>query len=649
MFSYWKGDRYMFSKKNCLAKSLILLLIALMLVPSTVSRTVKAEEGETGIITVGDKENGGIPINSEDDFIKLTLTTTEVQSDPELQRYSGEFLNVGNKGLDMVKAAEGEDPIIYTVTYPGELDYFGRPITVQLEAEVIDEGEITNGSWIRLWIDGSTGLVKLGMKGRYGATIRWTITLLNPADNTEYPIDVIFGFKDPDESHYLFDTTKRQIYYLSYDGIADYYELADDGLYRLAKRGGPERYSSKSPAPDFNNSNCFYMDMNGSFSFDTFTFTQGAYVIPYFYSRKYNITYDLNDKTDGGPAATPAEGNPTEYVVSGDAVPIPNEPTREGYIFKGWTRADGSDNQVDPWDTGDKEFVAQWEPIKYEVLYDANRPEGTKPTDKNVDVPDQKNLEYNKTYNVNDNTFTTEGYKFVGWTIDPEGNGRKFAEGEEYKNLTTENGGTVTIYAQWEPLPYTILYDPNAPKEEVTGKMDPDNYDGSDATMPSKNEWVYVRDYYDLVGYTVEDPESDDVKDPVSAEYRPTLIADDDGEITLYAQWDPWPYHIAYDANGGEGHIPTQDFVYEKDPADPWNSETNNDRFTRKGYKFIGFKYQNEEGEWSDLIPPTGVEDFYDYLVNVLKVKDSTVTLYAQWQKNPVKPYALPTTGIDRR
>ena len=128
-----------------------------------------------------------------------------------------------------------------------------------------------------------------------------------------------------------------------------------------------------------------------------------------------------------------------------------------------------------------------------------------------------------------------------------------------------------------------------------------------------------------------------------------TLIADDDGQITLYAQWNPWPYHIAYDANGGEGHIPTQDFVYEKDPADPWNSETNNDRFTRKGYKFIGFKYQNEEGEWSDLIPPTGVEDFYDYLVNVLKVKDSTVTLYAQWQKNPVKPYALPTTGIDRR
>ena len=546
----------MFNKKNSLVKFLILSLIALMLVPNAVSRTVNAEEEEPGIVTV---KEGGTAINSEDDFTKLTLTTTTVVTNPELQTYSGDFLNVGNKGLNLEKAAEGEDPIIYTITYPAELNYFNIPVTVQLQAEVISEGEVSSGSWIKLWIDGATGLVKLGMKGRYGATIRWTITLLDPEDNSFFPVDVVFGFKDPDESHYLFDTTQRDIYYLSLDGIAEYYELANDGLYRLSKRGGPDRYTSKSPAPDFNNSNCFYMDMKGTFTFDTFTFTQGAYVVPYFYSRKYNITYDLNDD-DGGPKATPAKDNPTEYAVSGDPVEIPNEPSRPGYKFVGWTREDGSDNQVDPWESGDKEFVAQWEPLPYKILYDPNVPEG----------------------------------------------------------------------------------------EKVNGEMEPDNYTGADSTMPSKEEWTYSRDYYELVGYTYEDPDSEDIKKLQADEYRPELLGDDNGEITLYAQWEPWPYHIAYDANGGEGHIPTQDFVYEKEPEDPWNSETNNDRFTRKGYKFIGFKYQDENGEWSDLIPPTGVEDFYDYLVNVLKIKDSTVTLYAQWQKNPVAPYALPVTGIDR-
>ncbi|MBQ6478075.1 MAG: InlB B-repeat-containing protein [Erysipelotrichaceae bacterium] len=639
----------MFNKKNSLVKFLILSLIALMLVPNAVSRTVNAEEEEPGIVTV---KEGGTAINSEDDFTKLTLTTTTVVTNPELQTYSGDFLNVGNKGLNLEKAAEGEDPIIYTITYPAELNYFNIPVTVQLQAEVISEGEVSSGSWIKLWIDGATGLVKLGMKGRYGATIRWTITLLDPEDNSFFPVDVVFGFKDPDESHYLFDTTQRDIYYLSLDGIAEYYELANDGLYRLSKRGGPDRYTSKSPAPDFNNSNCFYMDMKGTFTFDTFTFTQGAYVVPYFYSRKYNITYDLNDD-DGGPKATPAKDNPTEYAVSGDPVEIPNEPSRPGYKFVGWTREDGSDNQVDPWESGDKEFVAQWEPLPYKILYDPNVPEDA-PKDAKLDgemEPDNYTGADLEMPSKNEWTYTLTGYKLIGYTYeDPDSGDVKELKADEYRpELLADDNGEITLYAQWEPLPYKILYDPNVPEgEKVNGEMEPDNYTGADSTMPSKEEWTYSRDYYELVGYTYEDPDSEDIKKLQADEYRPELLGDDNGEITLYAQWEPWPYHIAYDANGGEGHIPTQDFVYEKEPEDPWNSETNNDRFTRKGYKFIGFKYQDENGEWSDLIPPTGVEDFYDYLVNVLKIKDSTVTLYAQWQKNPVAPYALPVTGIDR-
>lgn len=51
---------------------------------------------------------------------------------------------------------------------------------------------------------------------------------------------------------------------------------------------------------------------------------------------------------------------------------------------------------------------------------------------------------------LNNNTYVRENYEFVGWNTRPDGSGISYADGAEIINLTSEEGGTVTLYAQWE-------------------------------------------------------------------------------------------------------------------------------------------------------------------------------------------------------
>lgn len=52
--------------------------------------------------------------------------------------------------------------------------------------------------------------------------------------------------------------------------------------------------------------------------------------------------------------------------------------------------------------------------------------------------------------NLNRNTYVRENYIFVGWNTRPDGSGICYEDGAAIQNLTAEEGGTVTLYAQWE-------------------------------------------------------------------------------------------------------------------------------------------------------------------------------------------------------
>ena len=59
------------------------------------------------------------------------------------------------------------------------------------------------------------------------------------------------------------------------------------------------------------------------------------------------------------------------------------------------------------------------------------------------------------------NSFTCEGYVFVGWNENADGSGQYFMDEAAVFNLSETNGGVVTLYAQWEPAESTLIVDAN--------------------------------------------------------------------------------------------------------------------------------------------------------------------------------------------
>lgn len=80
-----------------------------------------------------------------------------------------------------------------------------------------------------------------------------------------------------------------------------------------------------------------------------------------------------------------------------------------------------------------------YQPNKYTVQYDCNGGTGElQPT----------THYYNVAANLRENACTREGYKFLGWNTEPNGNGITFSVGQQTNPLASE--GTITLYAKWE-------------------------------------------------------------------------------------------------------------------------------------------------------------------------------------------------------
>ena len=114
----------------------------------------------------------------------------------------------------------------------------------------------------------------------------------------------------------------------------------------------------------------------------------------------YTIGYTLN----GGSVS----GNPTSYTIATNTITL-NNPTKDGYTFKGWTGSNGNtpqtNVQIAKGSTGNKTYTANWEKVTYTISYDYAGGSGF-------------NVE---SYDVETATFqlaapTRLGYTFVGWT-----------------------------------------------------------------------------------------------------------------------------------------------------------------------------------------------------------------------------------------
>lgn len=65
-------------------------------------------------------------------------------------------------------------------------------------------------------------------------------------------------------------------------------------------------------------------------------------------------------------------------------------------------------------------------------------------------MPDST-YQYDQTGTLRKNDFVREGYTFVGWNTKRDGSGTSYPDQyNKVRNLTSSDGGTITLYAQWE-------------------------------------------------------------------------------------------------------------------------------------------------------------------------------------------------------
>ena len=137
--------------------------------------------------------------------------------------------------------------------------------------------------------------------------------------------------------------------------------------------------------------------------------------------------------------------------------------TRTGYHFAGWnTQADGSGTAY-----ADGEEVqnltaehnatltlyAQWTANTYTVHFDPVIPVNGTMADMTLTY-DQEATALTK------NAFSTTTGEWLRWNTERDGSGTDYEDEAEVQNLTAEQGGTVTLYAQWR-LQHRFNYDSN--------------------------------------------------------------------------------------------------------------------------------------------------------------------------------------------
>ena len=306
------------------------------------------------------------------------------------------------------------------------------------------------------------------------------------------------------------------------------------------------------------------------------------------YEKKpYNINYEL----DGG---NNNSSNPTTYTVE-DNVIFAN-PTKEGYTFVGWYLEENYQTSIKS-TNGKYEnltLYAKWEANTYTVTFNNNGSTST------------QTFTYDQEQALTKNDTDILGYNFKGWATTPGGD-VVYQDEQIVLNLTAIPNGNINLYAIYEIVKYTIIYQyDDSNDESIVVTI-------NDFVEENGNYNYSLKDYYKL-GYTfngwniLNDKES----------YKELTFDDlsklaNNNQLTLTPKMDIIDYTLSFASNGGTS---VEDITIKIDTnIDDILANTTE----RTGYTFNG--WYNGNGEKVDEIS------------DIIKANDSTtITIYADWE-----------------
>ena len=253
------------------------------------------------------------------------------------------------------------------------------------------------------------------------------------------------------------------------------------------------------------------------------------------------------------------------------------------------------------------------------------------------------------------NAFTRPGYVFTGWAEYPtreDGQGRiyadkaSFAEVTIYRGEQIRDGGTITLYAQWEKLPdVTIFYTPEptslgtvklngtvakgndtitVQEGTVYEQLNPETGKVQGATAVPGEGSVFVG-WYDAQDTERNTPLTTELlytpgKDQTSGRYQ-------DGSYVALFRLKQYVLHYVANAADAVGTMENQTFPHGQ--AYPLKKCA----FSREGYRFVGWATESAFGEvkYEDQKNIKLDKEFPN-----LKDDNEVVTLYAVWQEQSV-------------
>ncbi len=265
----------------------------------------------------------------------------------------------------------------------------------------------------------------------------------------------------------------------------------------------------------------------------------------------------------------------------------------------GWDGTPGSHSLPQAWPlTGSyRRSIAWWDSPTYLCQFDSNG--GT--------------LGVQDTYQYSEKTISLPpepvqtGYTFAGWWTQPVGGLRVTADTIFIEGVYTR------LYAHWIKGHWVFL-DPNGGtvvndfvtyvEESVYGVL----------PVPVRSGYSFGGWLYN--GYKIE----------------PETEINEKADHTLVAQWTANLYSVRYNANGGDGGMAEQGFVYGVE------QELRKNLFARSGYEFIGWA--------TNAVDAVGLEEETDAAVyadcesvtNLTAVADGWIELFAVWKESDVLP-----------
>lgn len=160
-----------------------------------------------------------------------------------------------------------------------------------------------------------------------------------------------------------------------------------------------------------------------------------------------------------------------------------------------------------------------------------------------VYFPTREKYANNNIY-INSATPVKKGCKFLGWSTSANGN-VVYQPGDLYD--VNQDGGTVTLYAQWTPWKHVLHYNKNVPTSSTSQTVSnmPVDQTKTFGQLMTISNLVPTRKGYTFAGWYTQSNGTGTKYDPGS-----NYAADQNGgTVNLYAKWTPWTYNIKYDQN----------------------------------------------------------------------------------------------------